>query len=101
MTISAISTAIGGLQNAALGFERAAGRIANAGTSGAASAEKTAAPGDGSAPQPLSILAQPLETSDITQSVLDAKEAELLYKSSLKVLEVADDLFDATLDILS
>jgi len=106
MSITAISTALGGMQAASERLEQAAGRIVRAG----ASIEPTSATTPASTPnaaatanQPVARLSSPasLNSDDLVGGIVDAKLAEISYKANLNVVKVANEMLGALLDITS
>ena len=102
MSITAISTALGGMQAASARLEQAAGRIVRAG----ASIDPTPASTPNAATetsQPVSLLSSPasLNSDDLVGGIIDAKLAEISYKANLNVVKVANEMLGALLDITS
>ena len=95
--ISAISSALGGIQSATARFEKAASDVA---TAGAGPQNEDAARSQGqTSGRPIDRSALFGGGDSFAGSLIEAKLAEVSYKANIAVLRVADNLSDELLDI--
>ncbi len=95
--ISAISSALGGLQAATGRLERAASTIATAPVNAADTGNSPDT--SGSTGRPIDSGALFDQSDTFAGALIDAKLAEISYKANLAVLRVADNLTEELLDI--
>ncbi len=95
--ISAISSALGGIQSATARFEKAASDVATAGAG--QQSDGTAQSQGQTSGRPIDRGAPFGADNSIAGSLVEAKLAEVSYKANIAVLRVADNLTEELLDI--